>query len=330
MRAIRAHAFGGPEVLEMDDVPRPSPGDGEVLVRVIAASVNPIDWKLREGQYPTLAVPFITGGDFSGTIEATGPGVSAFRVGDEVFGGVPGSTGSHAEFVVVPAGAIAPKPRSLDHIQAASVPLTAMTAWQGLFDHGKLAAGEHVLILGASGGVGSLAVQFARNAKARVSATASTENVAHVRELGADQVIDYRKHRLQDVVSGVDLCLDLVGGDLRRSAFDVVRRGGRLVTTVMPPPDEDLARARGISALHFRQQFRGDDLREIARQIDAGAVRVRVARVLPSSARPTPRSSTGRSRSRGRSSSGSPREARPRWTGHSSGRRRGRRNFSPT
>ncbi|HZU97263.1 MAG TPA: NADP-dependent oxidoreductase, partial [Planctomycetota bacterium] len=265
----------------MDDVPRPSPGDGEVLVRVIAASVNPVDWKYREGQYPTLPVPFITGGDFSGTIEATGPGVSAFRVGDAVFGGVPGSTGSHAEFVVVPVGAIAPKPRSLDHIQAASVPLTAMTAWQGLFDQGKLAPGEHVLILGGSGGVGSLAVQLAKNAKARVLATASTENVARVRELGADFVIDYRKQHLRDAGEAVDLVLDLVGGDSRREAFDVVRRGGRLVTTVMPPPDEGLARARGVTAVHFRQQFRGDDLREIARQIDAGSVRITVAKVLP-------------------------------------------------
>jgi NADPH:quinone reductase-like Zn-dependent oxidoreductase len=282
MRAIRVHAFGGPEGLELDEVPTPSPKAGEVLVRVAAASVNPIDWKFREGLYPTLPLPFTIGGDFSGTIEATGPGVSDFKIGDDVFGTVPGSRGSQAEFVVVPSAAVALKPWTLDHIQAASVPLSAVTAWQALFDNGKLAAGEHVLILGASGGVGSLAVQFARNAKAKVWATASTRNVAGVRELGADiVVIDYKKQRLEDAVEDVDLCVDLVGGDFRQRAFDVVKKGGRLVTAVLPPPDQELARARGITALHFFEHFQGDQLREIARQIDAGRVRVSVAKVLP-------------------------------------------------
>jgi NADPH:quinone reductase-like Zn-dependent oxidoreductase len=281
MRAIRAHAFGGPQVLTLDEVPKPSPKPGEVLVRVVAASVNPIDWKYREGVYPTLPLPFTAGGDFSGTVEVTGSGVSDFKVGDEVFGCVPGSKGAQADFVVVVAKAIALKPKTLDYIQAASVPLAASTAWQGLFDHGKLVAGEHVLILGGSGGVGSLAVQFAKNAKAKISATASTENVELVRGLGADVVVDYKKERLEEKVKDVDLVLDLVGGDLRRRAFDLVKRGGRLMTAVQPPPDLELARVRGVTAVHYYQHPRGNQYQEIAGLIDAGRVRVRVAKVLP-------------------------------------------------
>jgi NADPH:quinone reductase-like Zn-dependent oxidoreductase len=280
MKAIRAHRFGGPEVLEVDEVVKPTPGAGEVLVRVVASSVNPIDWKLREGMFKEVPLPFTTGGDFSGVIEAVGPGVADFKVGQKVFGVAPGSMGAHAEFVVEPAKTLAHKPTTLDHLLAASVPLTALTAWQALFDHGKLLAREHVFILGASGGVGSFAVQFARNAKAWVSGTASTENVERVRELGASQVIDYKRERFDQVATNIDLCLDLVGGDLQQQAFNVMKKGGRLISTV-EPPDEDLAASRGVTASFFMMQPRGPQLHEIARQIDAGMVRVNVAKVMP-------------------------------------------------
>jgi NADPH:quinone reductase-like Zn-dependent oxidoreductase len=280
MKAVRAHQFGGAEVLKFEDVPKPSPKDGEVLVRVMASSVNPIDWKFREGFFKELPLPFTTGGDFSGVVDAIGGGVTDFKVGDAVFGCAPGSMGAHAEFLVAPASTIALKPTSLDHLQAASVPLTAFTAWQALFDNGKLAAGQRVLVLGASGGVGNFAVQFAKNANAKVSGTASTEQVERVRGLGADPVIDYETQRFEDVAREVDLCVDLVGRDLQRRAFAVVKKGGRLVSTVAPP-DQELAQAHGITALMFRMQPQGDQLREIARQIDAGRVRVNVARVMP-------------------------------------------------
>jgi NADPH:quinone reductase-like Zn-dependent oxidoreductase len=280
MRAIRAHGFGGPEVLGLDEIPDPTPGAGELRVRVIASSVNPIDWKLREGMLKEIAVPFTTGGDFSGVVDQLGAGVQGFAVGDEVFGVAPGSRGAHAELVVVPAATVARKPKSLDFEQAASVPLTAFTAWQALFDQGALKAGESVFIIGASGGVGSFAVQFAKNAKAIVSGTASGASVERVRALGATTVVDYEKQRFEDVVKDAALCVDLVGRDMQRRAFSVVKRGGRLVSTVQPP-DEKLAAERGIGAKVFRMKPAGDQLREIARQIDAGLVKVSVARVMP-------------------------------------------------
>jgi NADPH:quinone reductase-like Zn-dependent oxidoreductase len=279
MKAIRAHGFGGPEVLHLDEIPRPDPGPGDVLVRVLASSVNPIDWKLRQGLYKELSLPFIPGGDFVGTIDALGPEVTTFRKGQEVYGCAPGSIGAQAEYVVVPAATMALKPRTLDSVGAASVPLASMTAWQALFDHGKLAAGQHLLILGASGGVGSFAVQFAKTVNARVSGTASTANVERVRALGADHVIDYKKERIEDAVKDVDLCVDLVGGELQRRAFSVIKKGGRLVSTVQSP--EEREQSRGIQAMVFRQQPNGEQLRRIGELIDAGKVKIDVARVLP-------------------------------------------------
>jgi NADPH:quinone reductase-like Zn-dependent oxidoreductase len=273
-------------VLHLDDVPRPEPGRGEVLVRVVAASVNPIDWKLREGLLRELALPFIPGGDFSGRVAALGAGVGDLPKGTEVYGCIPGSMGADAEYVVCPRSALARKPRSLDHVQAASVPIAAMTAWQALFDHGKLAANElleetpTVLILGASGGVGWFAVQLAKQAFAYVYGTASPSNVDRVLQLGADAAIDHHKYRFEDVATDVNLCIDLVGGELQRRAFQVVRRGGALVSTVQPP-SEELARRNGVHATMFRMNPSAEQLREIAKRIDAGQLVVDVAKVLP-------------------------------------------------
>jgi NADPH:quinone reductase-like Zn-dependent oxidoreductase len=280
MKAIRAHGFGGPEVLKLDEIPRPTPGAGELLVRVRATSVNPIDWKLRQGMVPELPIPFVPGGDFSGTVEDVGPKVVVYKKGDEVYGCVPGSTGADAEFVVCPMTALAPKPRSLDHVAAAAVPLASMTAWQALFDQGKLKINEIVLILGASGSVGRFAIQLAKRAGAHVIATASTKNLEVVRRLGADGAIDYTKERIQDVALDVDLCIDLVGGELHRAAFDVLRSGDRLVSAVQLP-DAALARERGIDAKVFRMKPDTTQLREIAKRIDAGQIKVEVAKVLP-------------------------------------------------
>lgn len=281
MKAIRVRRFGGPEVLALEDVPRPEPGPGEVLVRVRAAAVNPVDWKLREGYRDDLPLPFTPGSDFSGVIAGRGRGVYSCRVGDEVYGSLPGARGADAEYLTAPADVVAPKPRTLGHARAASVPLVAMTAWQAVFEAGALAAGETVLVLGASGGVGSMAVQLARCAGARVVGTAATENVARVRELGADEVIDYTRQRsLEDVVWGVDLCVDLVGGAFQTRAFNVVRRGGRLVSTVQPP-DRAMLTSRGLTGRMIVTRPHADYLRAITALIDAGRLKVSVAKILP-------------------------------------------------
>jgi NADPH:quinone reductase-like Zn-dependent oxidoreductase len=281
MKAIRVLRFGGPEVLALQDVPRPSPGPGEVLVRVRAASVNPFDWKLREGYLGPRPLPFTPGGDFSGVVEALGRGSRARRVGEEVYGCTPGIIGADAEYVVVSEEALAPKPRTLGHARAASVPLVAMTAWQALRETGALRPGETVLILGASGGVGGMAVQLAKEWGARVVGTASTENIRRVEGLGADLVIDYvRNPAIEDQVSGVDLCLDLVGGAAQSRAFNVIRRGGRLVSTVQSP-DRELLERRGLSGRLHVTRPHADYLRAIAELVDAGRLKVSVARILP-------------------------------------------------
>lgn len=281
MKAVRVRRFGGPEVLALEEVPRPVPGRGELLVRVRAASVNPVDWKLREGWFGPLPLPFTPGGDFSGVVEEVGPGVRLRRPGEEVYGCMPASIGADAEFVAAPEDVVAPKPRTLGHARAASVPLVAMTAWQALREAGGLRSGETVLILGASGGVGSMAVQLAKLWGARVVGTCSAANIPKVETLGADQVIDYAScPQFEEEVSEVDLCLDLVGGAAQTCAFNSIRRGGRLVSTVHPPDRERLEQRGLIGRMHVTRPH-ADYLRAIAELIDAGNLRVSVSRIMP-------------------------------------------------
>lgn len=280
MRAALVTRFGGPEAIILQRVPKPSPGAGELLVRVAATAINPIDWKLREGYRKDLPVPFTPGGDFCGFVEELGPDVTGFEPGDAVYGVAKGSVGADAEYLCVPQGNAAPKPRTLGVLEAASVPLVGMTAWQGLFTHGQLQPGQTVLILGASGGVGSMAVQLARLAGAAVLGTASTENVERVRGLGCGEVIDYKRDRFEDVARDVDLCLDLVGGDFQQRAFAAVKRGGRLISAVQPP-DEALAAERGVTAAFFMMKPDSRQLRDLARRIDAGDLKVEISKILP-------------------------------------------------
>ncbi|HEX4047807.1 MAG TPA: NADP-dependent oxidoreductase [Elusimicrobiota bacterium] len=280
MRAVRVSHFGGPEALKILDVPRPRPRPGEALVRVEATGVNPVDWKLREGFFKDLPLPFTPGGDFCGTIEELGSGAEGYEKGDVVFGCADGSVGAEAEYLAVSVKNLALKPRTLGPVEAAGVPLAGMTAWQGLFTHGRLKFGETVLILGASGGVGSIAVQLAKSIGARVIGTASAECVERLKALGCDEPVDYKARRFEDAARGVDLCLDLLGGDFQQRAFATLKRGGRLLSAV-EPPDAALARRRGISAEFFRMKPDAAELRELALKIDSGELKVPVAKVLP-------------------------------------------------
>jgi NADPH:quinone reductase-like Zn-dependent oxidoreductase len=217
------HEPGGPDVLGLEEVERPEPRDGEVLIRVRAASVNPVDWKYRRG-FVEAELPTVLGRDVSGAVEVSR--ADGFAEGDNVFGNVPG--GGYAEFATAPAAAIAKKPADLSHEQAAALPVAGVTAWQGLFDRGGLERGQTVLIAGAAGGVGHLGVQFAKLAGARVIGTASSRNREFVLGLGADEYVDYTEQDVGEAVSGVDVAFDTVGAETTESLLPAVREGGIL------------------------------------------------------------------------------------------------------
>jgi NADPH:quinone reductase-like Zn-dependent oxidoreductase len=284
MKAIRIHGRGGPDHLVYDEVPEPHPGPGEVLVRVAASGiiVNELTW---DETYQTAAgeprpVP-IPGRDLSGVVAAVGAGVTDVAVGDAVYAMLGyGRDGAEADYTIVLPSELAPRPRTLDDVQAAAVPLSALTAWQALFIHAQVSPGQRVLIHGASGGVGTYAVQFAHWAEARVLATASARNADFLRDLGADQVIDYATTRFEDVAHDVDVVFDLVGGDTLTRSWHVVREGGVLVSVVSPPPTEPAPRP-GVRFAWFIVEPSGGQLRQIGALLDAGRVRPIVDRVFP-------------------------------------------------
>jgi NADPH:quinone reductase-like Zn-dependent oxidoreductase len=284
MKAIRIHNYGGPEVLKYEDAPRPQPQAGEVLVRVHAAGVNPIDWKVREGEMKDLwphTFPLILGWDLSGVVEESGRGPAAagrFRIGDEVYG-LPDPTrgGAYADYIVVRESELALKPKSLHHIRAAAVPLAGLTAWQSLFDTGQLQPGQRVLIHAGSGGVGHLAVQLAKWKGAYVFATASTKNQDLLRKLGVDEPIDYTQQRFEDVARKVDIVLDTIGGETQERSWSVLKKGGNLVSLVQLPSEEK-AKELGVRAVFVGGQANGGQLAEIAKIIDSGKL---IDRILP-------------------------------------------------
>lgn len=279
MKAARIHRFGPPRVIAIEDVPRPRPAAGEVLVRVAAAGVAPWDALIREGRSKVSPPPPLTlGSDLCGVVDAVGAGVSAFKSGDEVYGVTnPQFVGANAEFAVVSALMIAPKPRRLSTVEAASAPVVAVTAWQMLFEHACPEAGQSVLILGAGGNVGAYAVQFAANARCRVIAVAGSGDVEYVRSLGAQEVIDYRTTDFVDVVESVDVVIDTVGGAARDRAVRVVKPGGILVTVV----STDFAPARAdVRSAFFYAEVTTTRLSTISGLFDSGAVTPRVGSVL--------------------------------------------------
>ncbi|MFC0398765.1 NADP-dependent oxidoreductase [Paraburkholderia rhizosphaerae] len=280
MHAYRIHHFGGPDALEFDSIAIPEPGPDEVLVQVLAAGVNPVDVKTREGHYPMIrddALPYTLGRDFAGkVVRAGGKHALQWRTGQQVFGFVGQGQGAFADFVVVDATALAEPPHTVDIATAGAVPLAALTAWQGLFEHGLLERGERVLVHAAAGGVGHLAVQFAREKGAEVFATASGDGVDFVRSLGVDNVIDYRTQRFEDIARDMDLVFDLVGGDTQSRSWAVVKRGGALISTLTEPSQTEAAK-RGARGARYTARPDGSQLNTIAALIDAGRVKVRVA-----------------------------------------------------
>jgi NADPH:quinone reductase-like Zn-dependent oxidoreductase len=273
MKAVRVHAVGGPEVLVYEDVERPEVGPGDVLLRVRAAAVNPIDWKIRSGAFGTPKLPATPGYDVSGTVERTGPGVKDVRPGDAVLARV--KTGGYAEYVTAPAAELVKKPASIDYAQAAGVLTPALTAWQAL-DKMNLQPGQTVLIHGAGGAVGSFAVQLAKQRGATVIATATGGDLDFVRGLGATRVIDYKRKRFEDEAADVDAVLDVIGGDTRERSWKVLKAGGILVSTVGPPKAPAGKRGEAIV-----MQADHDQMEELARMLGDGRLIVRVGEVLP-------------------------------------------------
>lgn len=278
MKAVRLHQYGGPEVLVYEDVPRPEIGDEDVLVRAAAAGVNPIDIATRAGNlariWPEDRFPAIVGWDVSGTVEAVGASVSAFKPGDEVFSlaRFPKMAATYAEYVSVPAADLALKPRSIDFVQAAGVPLAALTAWQALFDAGGLSAGQTTLIHAAAGGVGHLAVQLAKWKGAAVIGTASARNESFLKELGVDRFINYTATDVGDAGTGVDLQLDSLGGPPRERLWGVMKKDGILVS-IKGPLEEDEAAAHGVRSARVLVKPDAAQLTQIAALIDDGTVK---------------------------------------------------------
>jgi NADPH:quinone reductase-like Zn-dependent oxidoreductase len=284
MKAVRIHEHGGVDKLRYEDAPKPEAAADEVLIKVYASGVNPVDWKIRNGaskeKFPSN-LPLILGWDVSGVVEKAGSEVKNLKAGDEVYSRPdPTRNGTYAEYVVVKASQVAKKPISIDHIKAAAVPLAGLTAWQALFEHGHLEAGQKVLIHAASGGVGTYAVQFAKWKGAYVIGTTSEKNLALVKELGADEVIDYKKEKFEDRLEDLDLVLDTLGGDTQKRSFKVLKNGGRLITTVKPEENEE-SKSRDIHVQGFMALSYPHDLEQIAAIIDQGKVTPVIARVFP-------------------------------------------------
>ncbi len=294
MKAVRIYKFGGPEVLKVEQIERPVPAADEILVKVYASGVNPVDWVIRKGANdalrPLMPLPITLGWDAAGLVEEWGSEVTGFQKGDAVYGvpNFPGTGGSYAEYCAAKATRFALKPKSIGFNGAAAVPLAALTAWTGIFEHGKLQAGQRILIQGASGGVGSFAVQFAKVTGAYVIGIASASNLEYLKQLGADEVIDYKTQKFEDLLHDIDLVLEaspVRDNDERLKSVKVLKTGGILVSvnTDFPLNDEVIQalsskNAKGeLSPNQARQEW----LTRMAQLIDEGKVRVLVSKVFP-------------------------------------------------
>jgi len=283
MKAVVIHKYGGPEVLKYEDVPRPEPKDDQLLIRVIAAGVNPVDGLIRSGMFANehRAFPIILGGDVAGIVEKVGSKITKFEAGDPVFAYVSlNDTGGYAQYALATEREAAPKPRSLTDVEAAAVPIVATTAWQALVDTAKLGSGQTVLIHGGSGGVGSFAIQIAKARGAKVIATASTANQELLKQLGADVAIDYTKQKFEDAAKDVDVVLDSIGKDTLARSYGVVRKGGIIVSLVARPDQGELEK-HGIRGTALSVDPNGDELNEIGKLIDDKKIKVIVSQTFP-------------------------------------------------
>ena len=285
MRAVHQDTLGEPDVLAVVDLPRPTPRTNEVLVRVTAASVNPTDWKHRATGGFLGTPPFVLGWDLSGVVEEVGIGVARFSPGDEVFGmlSYPFGHGAHAEYVAAPAAWFAPKPASLDHVQAAALPLVSLTAWQALVENARIEPGQRVLIHAAAGGVGHVAVQIAKARGAYVIGTASAGKHDFLREIGVDEAIDYREVDITEAVTDVDAVLDTIGGETSLQSLRTLRPGG-IVVSILPVGSDDFYREAdelGVRAVRMLVDASRHDLASITELVEQDSLRATISDVFP-------------------------------------------------
>ena len=284
MKAIVVHEYGGPEVLKYEDLPRPEPKEAQILVRVIAAGVNPVDEagrSERSAKFFGITLPFVPGYDIAGIVEKTGGKITKFKTGDSVYAYLSLTNGGgYAEYALTTEREAAPKPKSLRNVDAAAVPVVALTAWQALIDTAKLSAGQTVLIHGGSGGVGTFAIQIAKARGAKVIATASTANQDFLKQLGADVAIDYTKTKFEDVAKNVDVVLDSVGKDTLARSYGVVKKGGFIVTLVARIDHAELDK-HGIRGASLGVEPDSNELTEIGKLIDEKKIKVIVSQTFP-------------------------------------------------
>jgi len=284
MKAIVAHQYGGPEVLKYEDAPRPEPNDDQILVRIIAAGVNPVDGMILSGMFSKnqkLASPMIPGGDIAGVVEKTGSKITKLKKGDAIYAYLSlKNNGGYAEYAVANEKEAAVKPKSISFEEAAAVPIVALTAWQALIDSAKLSAGQSVLIHGGSGGVGTFAIQIAKARGAKVYATASTANQELLKQLGADVAIDYTMQKFEDAAKDVDVVLDSVGKDTLARSYGIVKKGGFIATLVSRLDQAELDK-HGIRGESISVVPNADELSEIGKLIDAKKIKVLVSQTFP-------------------------------------------------
>lgn len=286
MKAVQYKTYGEPEVLEMVEVEKPGPQEGQILVEVHAASLNPFDYKVRRGYMKDmmpLNLPITIGGDFAGIVSAVGDSVSGLSVGDEVFGqanAVGGGSGTLAEYAVAKNGSVAKKPQSVDFTQAAALPLVGVSAIQALEDHMKLTKGQKVLIHGGAGGIGSVAIQLAKHIGAYVATTASHEHADFVKNLGADEVIDYKNQDFSTILKDFDGVYDTVGGETYTKSFAVLKKGG-IIVTMVAKPDEELNKKYEVTTIAQGTHVTSEKLITLAKLIDDGVIKIAVEKVFP-------------------------------------------------
>lgn len=287
MKAAQMNIYGGSDVVIINgNAPKPTASAGTLLVEVHAAGVNPVDWKIREGYMRNMAplqFPVTLGGDFSGVVTEVGNGVSDFTIGDEAYGQaivVGGGSGSFAEFVSAKVESAAQKPKSVTHTEAAALPLAGVSALQALTEHMNLSTGQKILIHGGAGGIGTMAIQLAKHLGATVATTAAGSDAAYVKELGADEVVDYKSQRFEDMIHDYDAVFDTVGGETYTRSFTVLKKGG-IIVSMLEQPQEALMEQHGVKAIAQGTQVTSERLRKLAAFVDQGVLAVRIDKTFP-------------------------------------------------